>query len=195
MPKEVLFEYLKLSGEADKRKLRFVLQSAPLLKGLKMSCILVVSSDHLKALKDELAMTQIELAELYVNGNRHTILLYRRNQLEDYIKEEQIHSFLTNYGYCGNDWDAHLKLLAKRVSYFNKQKGIFPHEIGIFLGYPLEDVEGFIENAGQNFLMNGYWKVYSDRKMAQARFKKFDEAKDIAAREVFAGKQLCEIVG
>jgi len=26
----------------------------------------------------------------------------------------------------------------------------FPHEIGVFLGYPLEDVMGFISNKGHN---------------------------------------------
>ena len=37
----------------------------------------------------------------------------------------------------------------------------FPHEIGLFLGYPFEDVMGFIENKGENYLCSGCWKVYS----------------------------------
>lgn len=38
--------------------------------------------------------------------------------------------------------------------------GDFPHEVGFFLGYPAEDVVGFIRNKGQNFKFCGRWKVY-----------------------------------
>ena len=38
----------------------------------------------------------------------------------------------------------------------------FPHEIGIFLGYPLADVAGFIRNKGRNCKCIGTWKVYGD---------------------------------
>ena len=48
-----------------------------------------------------------------------------------------------------------------------RTKEQFPHEIGLFLGYPLRDVIGFIENRGQNFTCCGFWKSYSDP--AQAR--------------------------
>jgi hypothetical protein len=50
----------------------------------------------------------------------------------------------------------------------------FPHEIGIFLGIPYEDVKGFIKNSGANFITNGYWKVYSDPKRAAKTFQEYD---------------------
>ena len=34
----------------------------------------------------------------------------------------------------------------------------FPHEIGLVLGYPPVDVEGFIKKEGRDFLYSGYWK-------------------------------------
>ncbi len=40
----------------------------------------------------------------------------------------------------------------------------FPHEIGLFLGYPPHDVEGFIRYGGQNFRQCGFWKVYDNEK-------------------------------
>lgn len=36
----------------------------------------------------------------------------------------------------------------------------FPHEIGIFLGYPLDDVIGFIEH--KPYYLVGDWKVYQN---------------------------------
>lgn len=46
----------------------------------------------------------------------------------------------------------------------------FPHEIGLFLGYPLDDVVGFIENRGRNYLACGCWKVYTRPSAAKRRF-------------------------
>jgi len=49
----------------------------------------------------------------------------------------------------------------------------FPHEIGLFLGYPLGDVKGFIENAGKNSKCTGCWKVYCDECEALKLFRKY----------------------
>ena len=37
-----------------------------------------------------------------------------------------------------------------------EEKGAFPHEIGLLLGYPVEDVLGFIRHQGKNYLYTGY---------------------------------------
>ena len=46
----------------------------------------------------------------------------------------------------------------------------FPHEIGVLLGYPAEDVKGFVVNEGKNYLYSGYWKVYGDLSEAKQLF-------------------------
>lgn len=46
----------------------------------------------------------------------------------------------------------------------------FPHEIGIILGYPPEDIEGFKRYKGRNFKCCGYWKVYGNAERAQKMF-------------------------
>lgn len=52
----------------------------------------------------------------------------------------------------------------------------FPHEIGVFLGYPLNDVLGFIKYHGSNCKGMGDWKVYGDLGEAQKTFAKFKNA-------------------
>lgn len=47
----------------------------------------------------------------------------------------------------------------------------FPHEIGLFLGYPLEDVQGFIENRAEGYKCVGCWKVYGDEEYAKQEFR------------------------
>ncbi|MDR1639489.1 MAG: DUF3793 family protein [Clostridiales bacterium] len=51
--------------------------------------------------------------------------------------------------------------------------GSFPHEVGFFLGYPPEDVIGFIENKGKGFKLCGFWKVYGDVEKSTALFKEY----------------------
>ena len=53
----------------------------------------------------------------------------------------------------------------------------FPHEIGLFLGYPIEDVEGFIANGGKGCKCSGCWKVYGDVEKAQALFDSYKECR------------------
>jgi hypothetical protein len=56
----------------------------------------------------------------------------------------------------------------------------FPHEIGVFLGYPAEDVLGFIINEGRNYVCCRHWKVYHDIERAQEMFRRIDEAHSYA---------------
>lgn len=58
----------------------------------------------------------------------------------------------------------------------------FPHEIGLFLGYPFEDVKGFIENAGKNYICTGNWKVYCNECEAIKLFVKYKKCKDVYTR-------------
>ena len=53
--------------------------------------------------------------------------------------------------------------------------GDFPHEVGLFLGYPAEDVRGFIENRAAGCKCVGCWKVYGDVNAAKMRFASFEK--------------------
>ena len=63
---------------------------------------------------------------------------------------------MERYGYTDTSVDGAIEWLRMRLASGDG----FPHEIGLFLGYPVEDVLGFIENAGQNCKCCGCWKVY-----------------------------------
>lgn len=54
----------------------------------------------------------------------------------------------------------------------------FPHEIGLFLGYPLEDVQGFIEHHAEGYKCVGCWKVYGDEEHARREFRRYQKCTD-----------------
>ena len=100
---------------------------------------------------------------------------------------------LREYGYEDDTLDSNLYRLAARCREFAKIGLSFPHEIGAFLEYPMEDVKDFIRKQGKDFLCNGYWKVYHNPANAMAIFNAYDRAKTCAVEEFIKGESIFEI--
>lgn len=197
MPVEVV-AYM-LTVEDVKRRLQFqlILQCAPFLKGIKVACITNVDKDVCQELRMVLAGTGIEYRILAVRKGRCLVFFFRRAAFEEYLNRKDIRDFLSLYGYgCADkeaDVDDILQRLSARICCYSKEDIAFPHEIGAFLDYPLEDVKGFIDNGGRNCLITGYWKVYGDPEKAQMIFLAYDKAKTSAVNEFLAGKHIRDI--
>lgn len=96
------------------------------------------------------------------------IYVYRQRSIEKIIKDNDVRSFLAEYGYTNFSISACLDYLEQRLSYDD-----FPHEIGIFLDYPLSDIRAFIKNKGKNCPCTGCWKAYTNISEAKRKFKQF----------------------
>lgn len=101
----------------------------------------------------------------------YLIYVYRPRQVEVILKEPAVAAFLQDCGYTeGMTLPETLRLLTRRLC----QSPDFPHEVGVFLGYPLQDVLGFIEHQGQDCLCSGCWKVYHEPQRAQRTFRQYE---------------------
>jgi hypothetical protein len=119
----------------------------------------------------------VEFAELSFSARSVLLFIYRTDLLASHLSGEGIAQFLEDMGYdCAKDFpNGCVKRLAQRYS-----SGM-PHEIGVFLGYPLDDVKGFIENGGRRSKVTGYWKVYGDENYAMKKFVEYRKAEtDVA---------------
>ena len=67
----------------------------------------------------------------------------------------------------------------------------FPHEVGLFLGYPLEDVQGF-EADSRAFKYAGTWKVYGDPAEAARRMALYKSCSDTCMGWVCGGMSVPE---
>ena len=99
-------------------------------------------------------------------------------------------AFLAQYGYSSIDVGDALARLQVR---FNAVEDHFPHEIGLFLDYPLSDVAGFIANRGRNCKLLGCWKVYGDEYAAQKLFARFKKCQDVYSRLWNNGKSILQL--
>ena len=66
--------------------------------------------------------------------------------------------------------------------------------MGLLLGYPVEDVKGFIVHDGKNFLYSGYWKVYTDVSEKMRLFRKFETARENLVQWVSDGFGIQEAI-
>lgn len=87
-----------------------------------------------------------------------------------------------------------LKNCVPRLSKIYEGSSVFPHELGLLLGYPVEDVLGFIRNEGRNYLYCGYWKVYGDVDAARITFDRYNQAKEDAIRLISSGMEIHELL-
>ena len=124
--------------------------------------------------------------ELCDCGNRKLVLIYHREFLIKTLEEPNIRSYLYGCGYANTELENQLCYLAERV----QQCREFPHEIGLFLGYPVADVLGFIQNNGRNYKLSGQWKVYSDEKKAKRLFEHYAFCKQIFYELIETGKSI-----
>lgn len=180
--------------DTRKAELQLVFQCAPLLSGLKISNLLIIDKDLSEAVTQILSVTDISVYWLVCSRNRMSFLLYKDKELETYLLNEDVNQMLNQKGYGGLDIKGALQLLSGRYRCYMEKKGGFPHEIGLFLGYPVEDVKGFINNRGKNCLYTGYWKVYGNMAEKAKLFEKFDYVRELMVLLVYHGAEISEII-
>lgn len=152
-----------------------VRQCAPTLAGMKPGSIFCFNHSPLEVSRQKVCQWNKQLAPFGLTvqillerpGSSSVIVfVYRRDRLEQMLSDDAYQSFLAQAGYERTNLDDLLEQLAQRL----RTQPEFPHEIGVFLGYPLRDVIGFIENHGRNFTCCGFWKSYGDPAEMQVCF-------------------------
>lgn len=101
------------------------------------------------------------------------LYVYRKRALKADLEKADYRAFLNQYGYIDTTIESALARLGERIN----ESESFPHEIGLFLSYPLEDVKGFIQYGSKCCKCTGYWCVYSDETKAKHHFARYDRCR------------------
>lgn len=165
---------------------------APVLAGVKAANLVMFSCAECREMWHSLNAYRAELAtrgiliRVFSSAGRAMIFVYRPKLLETHLEPTAVQDFLARHGYERDmTLTQALNTLAKRIV----TSADFPHEIGIFLGYPLSDVEGFLDRRGKGFLLCGEWKVYSEADKAARLFALYRDCRTRAL-----GKTIREMV-
>ena len=168
-------------------------QCAPTLEGIKPASLFRWQGGCAQALVSrwarELAPFGIAVRILKVcpRTGACLIYLYRRTWLHRILRQSANQAFLRRMGYTSQaDGEMLLEQLSDRLCLEQE----FPHEIGVFLGYPVEDVIGFMENKGKNYVLCKYWKVYHHAERAKHTFESYDRCRAFPCNQLNQGYDL-----
>ncbi len=175
-------------------KNRLLIQCAPLLAGIRISSLLVITKEELCYLRWFSQRANLRYRIICTTKVKNVLFIFHESLLAKYLNNVEIQEFLHQYGYhqitCHNVIDQ----LALRYKEYRFNNGAFPHEIGVLLGYPLIDVLGYVNHQGKEALLQGYWKVYGDVEVARDTFEQWDKVKDQVMKWMGEGKETEEIV-
>lgn len=189
-------EVLELVEKMDKIELKnqLALQCAPLLTGIKPSNLLTLRNHSEAEVKEVFCDTDITVQTLCRTRQQTVLILFREQELLNYLNRPGVREAMQMFGYRTLHLTDIFEKLCTHYEKYMKDRESFPHELGLLLGYPVEDVVGFVENCGQNYLYSGYWKVYGNVQEAKETFARYLEAKEQLIRMVSAGMEITAIL-
>ena len=170
---------------------------APTLAQLKVANLFSYSYVAIHQLQQELMnvneiLNKVNVfAELLKLGEKRALIyIYEKEKLSEVLSSCEVKCFLQDMGYQMRNLETCLSSLKRRLMTHDE----FPHEIGFFLGYPYEDVIGFIEHHGKEYLYKGYWKVYGHLDETKKLFQLYSRCKEEYRLKYEQGQTLQELL-
>ena len=152
-------------------------QLAPVIMGFKPGMTLNVGERNVgSAYKNYSVVINklgLKCCLLRKGKNADILFIYKPCLIEELLKQREIRDFLKMFGYAIESLEEAINCLQKRYAIYH-----CPHELGIFLGFPIEDVCMYMKNPDEVCQLCGYWKVYHDVEGAKRIFAAYDKAKE-----------------
>lgn len=166
---------------------------APTLAGIKTANLFTCTYqdrqdllDSVRQMNKKLLPKGLRILPLRISENKALIYTFRPRKLAADLSDNAAAALLRNQGYDTASCEKCIVQLAQRL----RDRQDFPHEIGLFLGYPVEDVCGFIENKACNCKCVGCWKVYGDEAAAQKKFDQYKKCTRVYCDQWAKGKDI-----
>ncbi len=170
---------------------------SPALAGIKPANMICIRKEKLplfssihKEYNDKMNKYDIYFYIIKETSASYLIMVYRKCKLLSHLMGVQVSAMLKREGYPDlMKIDSYLAFLSNR---FNSNY-CPPDEIGLFLGYPVEDVIGFKKNRGRNCIISKYWKVYTNENEAQKMFLRYEKCKNSLCDRLHKGASITEM--
>lgn len=140
--------------------------------------------EDLRKLNKLLVPKGLRALPMRFSEDRALIYIYRPEKLKKDLAAEAAGRILEKQGYSVSSTDRCVAELMKRL----RMSEVFPHEIGLFLGYPPGDVEGFMEKRAAKCV--GTWKVYGNEAEAKRTFAKYKKCTRVYCSQLVKGAGL-----
>lgn len=165
---------------------------APTLAGIKTASLFTYPyesreqlTEAVRGMNKRLQPKGLRVLPLRYSGKRGLIYLYRPKKLCADLSDETAVRILETCGYHTGSCEKCVGKLARKL----RSQPDFPHEIGLFLGYPPEDVCGFMDNSACCKCV-GCWKVYGDEEAAKKKFAQYKKCTRVYCDQWAKGKDI-----
>lgn len=116
---------------------------------------------------------KISFKIFHFNHKSTKVLFYKPISLEAALTDFRNARFLKSIGYPKEySLESYLGHMIDKI-----KKGNIPDEIGLFLGYPLKDVIGFMGHPSLKLTKVNGWRVYGDAALSDQTYNEFLKAK------------------
>ena len=169
---------------------------SPTLAGIKTGSLFSVRknikdvADEIRMLNKKLVGKGIRIIPIEKNQNNTLVYVYRPNRLKKDLYDPEASCILKEKGYVFDNCDLCLKMLINHL----KSDSDFPHEIGLFLGYPPSDVKCFMKNPCDGVKCIGCWKAYSNCEETKKIFAQYQKCKEAYSRAIENGVEMEALV-
>lgn len=164
---------------------------APTLAGIKTGNLFPLKTEEdiredIRKINRTLSVKGLRLIPVRKTASGYLAYLYRPSFLSEDLTCPEAVCLLQEKGYTCDDAGHCLAQLIRRLC----EDGDFPHEIGLFLGYPPSDVRNFMKDPYQGVKCVGCWKAYDHAEDAEKTFKKYKDCTAAYCRAMKRGKTL-----
>ena len=177
----------------EKLEERIVRFCAPVLTGIKTGGLFNTCGLDLRTLCQETVRVRKRLrrfgidVRLFFTGEKMPLVyVYRVDALARDLADPDTQAFLTPLGYADFSCQAALSHLASRLYQYDG----FPHEIGLFLSYPLADVKDFVQFGSRCAKFSGHWCVFHNEDQARKCFAAYDKSRSVCLARYREGQPL-----
>ncbi len=142
--------------------------------------------DLIRSLNKRIVPKGVSIIPVCLSDDCALVYVYRQSRLVEDFKDDEVAKLLNEYGYEVSNPNSCVSKLCQKLY----GRGSFPHEIGLFLGYPPADVRGFIESPSKGYKLVGFWKVYGDEVSAANKFELYRKCEQIYKKQWNEGKSI-----
>ncbi|EHQ88561.1 DUF3793 family protein [Desulfosporosinus youngiae] len=167
-------------NKTNQHKHLFLVESlAPLVLRFKPSVLLNVSLENETAWKEFKGLfTQpkaLQIKTIRKLNGRLQVIFYQKELLDSVLRQKPIQEFLKTLSYPKQySLNAYLSFLKHRITSL-----AFPHEVGVFLGYPLKDVLGFMGLLPLPYKRTQGWRIYGEETPSNEIYEKYRQARSM----------------
>ena len=169
---------------------------SPTLAGLKTASLFRVELDPGRDIREELRELNrllgkkgLRIVILKMTEDSALLYLFRPDFLARDLDRPEARRILAEKGYKCGGIGVRLAQLTRRMEAGEE----FPHEVGLFLGYPPEDVKCFMEDPRKGVKCVGCWKAYGNEEEARKTFSKYNKCTNIYRRKLSMGRSLLQL--